>query len=268
MIKSSVATQRAEMPEGTQRVLDRRTVDNDNRNLLPLLTNGSSVLDVGCGSGAITKGIAEKTGPEGRVMGIDPNESLIALANKNYAGIPQLQFKVADINTFTTAERYGIVTSARVLQWLPNPKAVLSIMKGFLEDNGVLAILDYNHEKIRWDPAPPVAMQVFYDAFLAWRKDAGFDNTIADHLSGMMAELGFREIHVGPQQEMTRRADADFTHRARIWSEVAETRGHQMVKDGYITGAERLAAIQAYDAWVAYEGKSMELYLLGVEGRL
>lgn len=260
-----VAEERAQMPEGTNKVLDRRTLETDNKNLLKYLKEGISVLDVGCGSGAITKGIAEKAG---KAMGIDTSESLIAQARKNYGDIPNLEFQVADIHTFDTTERYDIITAARVLQWLSDPKETLLKLKPLLKEGGVLAILDYNHEKIQWHPALPVEMQKFYDAFLQWRQDAGFDNAIADNLSNLFSELNFKEIHVEVQFELTQKREPDFAAKAGIWSEVARTRGHQLVKDNYITEEERLAAITTYDAWIANEGQLMQLYLLAVEARL
>ncbi len=254
------------MPEGTQKVLDKRTLATDNKNLLKYLRPGMHVLDVGCGSGSITKGMAEAVSPGGKVTGIDPGEALIAQAQANYAGVPGLAFKVADIHTFGEEERYDLVTAARVLQWLPGPGGVLRKMKQLLKENGTLAILDYNHEKISWDPAPPPEMQAFYEAFLQWRTDAGFNNQVADHLENLFREAGFSAVTVEQHFEKTHKGEEHFLSKARIWAEVAETRGHQLVKDGYITEAARLAAIAAYDAWLAGEGRSMQLYLLAVEG--
>jgi ubiquinone/menaquinone biosynthesis C-methylase UbiE len=257
------ADERAKMPEGTNKVLDKRTLATDNKNLVKYLKEGVSVLDVGCGSGTITKGIAQKVQPA-KVTGIDSGETLIALAKEHI--IPNLEFKVADIHTFDTTERYDLVTSARVLQWLPDPKEVLQKLKKFLKEDGVIAILDYNHEKITFTPALPVEMQRFYTAFLQWRKEAGFDNAIADNLPHIFTELGFKNINVEAQHELTKKTDTDFASKAGIWSEVAKTRGLQLVKDNYITEEERLSAINAYDAWITNEGQSMQMYLLAIEG--
>ncbi|GAA4400127.1 hypothetical protein GCM10023187_12960 [Nibrella viscosa] len=260
-------TDPAKMPDAPNPVLERRTVENSNRNLLKYLKPGLSVLDVGCGSGAITRSIAEKAGPSGRVLGIDPSESLLAQAHRNAAGIPQLTFQQADIYTFETAERFDLVTCARTLQWLARPQDALVRMKQRLKPGGHLAILDYNHEKIRWTPDPPEAMQQFYRAFLQWRADAGFDNAIADHLADLMRTIGLTHIHVEPQFETTHRSDPTFAVSSRLWSEVAEIRGSQVVEAGYITEADRLEAISTYDNWIATVGESMQVYLLAVEAQ-
>lgn len=260
-------TDRAKMPEAHNPVLERRTVENANRNLLRYLKPGMSVLDVGCGSGAITRSIADKTGPTGRVLGIDPGPALIEQAKQHTHTTPGLAFQQADIYSFDTNERFDLVTCARTLQWLAQPKVALANMKRFVKPGGHLAILDFNHEKITWMPNPPSAMKRFYDAFLRWRQDAGFDNAIADNLAKMMYSLGFPAVQVIEQFERTQQGEPDFSIASRLWSEVAELRGPQLVEDGYITESQRQQAIADYDQWIATTGESMTVYLLAVEAQ-
>src|SRR5207302_578018 len=47
----------AQQHQSDPRILDRRTLHKDHRRLAGVLARGMSVLDVGCGTGAITKGI-------------------------------------------------------------------------------------------------------------------------------------------------------------------------------------------------------------------
>ncbi|WP_128546503.1 methyltransferase domain-containing protein [Larkinella soli] len=266
-MSEQTAAHRAAMPAVVNPILDRRTVENGNRNLLKYLKPGLSVLDVGCGSGAITRGIAERVGPEGRVLGIDPSEKLIEQAQQQHGDLPQLAFQQADLFSFETDERFDLVTCARVLQWLAKPEEALIRMKALLKPGGVLAVLDYNHEKVEWQPEPPEAMKRFYAAFLQWRQDAGFDNAVADHLEALFRSHGLTGIIVEPHFETSRKGEPAFAVASRIWSEVAEIRGPQLVKDGYIAESEREAAIATYDRWIAETGESMQLYLLAVEGR-
>jgi ubiquinone/menaquinone biosynthesis C-methylase UbiE len=266
-MSDQTATNRAAMPKASNPVLDRRTVENDNRNLLKYLKPGLSVLDVGCGSGAITRGIAERVGPQGRVLGIDPSANLIAQAGQHAEEFPQLAFQQADIYNFDAVEQFDVVTCARVLQWLAQPEEALAQMAKRVKPGGYLAVLDYNHEKIEWSPEPPEAMKTFYGAFLKWRQEAGFDNTIADHLKELFQHIGFAEVTIEPQFEISRKSEPGFAVASRIWSEVAKLRGPQLVKDGYISEENRLAAIEAYDQWIATTGESMQLYLLAVEAK-
>jgi len=264
----SIAVERAEMPKGANKVLDRRTVEHDNSNLLKFLKGDILVLDVGCGSGSITAGIAAHLAPEGMVTGIDVSEHLIAQAKQQYAAVDNLQFLVADINSFKEDEKFDLITSARVLQWVLNPTEVIGKMRQLLNKGGYLSILDYNHTKIEWVPQPPASILLFYNAFLQWRKDAGFDNEIADNLTNIFRQSGFENASVEDQSEITTRDDEHFESKASIWTVVAETRGHQLVRDSYITEKERLAAIEEYDEWVKTDAQLMKMYLLAVEAKL
>lgn len=266
-MSDQIASERASMPTAPNPVLERRTVENGNRNLLTHLKPGIRVLDVGCGSGAITRSIAQKVGSTGWVLGIDPNENLIQQARQSAGNLPGLAFEQADVYTFDTNERFDVVTCARTLQWLARPKEALLNMKRLVKPGGYLTVLDYNHEKIVWSPDPPAAMQLFYDAFLRWRQDAGFDNAIADHLKDMMLQIGFTNVRVEAHHEITKKGDSDFAVKSRLWAEVAELRGPQLVKAGYITEEQRLRAIADYDDWIATAGESMAVYLLAVEAQ-
>ncbi len=252
------------MPKGSNQVLDRRNIENAYPSLLGLLHENISVLDVGCGSGAITADIAHRTSE--KVVGIDLSEHLIEIARTKYAHIPNLSFEVANINEYVSPKKFDLVIAARTLQWVNNPAEVVQRMVDLLKIGGKISINDYNHTKVEWLPAPPQSMSDFYAAFLLWRADAGFDNAIADNLPKIYANIGLDSIKIIPQHETSLRGEADFEETARIWSIVAETRGKQVVQDGYCTDELRLQAIAEYDTWLANEAQSMTLYLLAVEG--
>jgi ubiquinone/menaquinone biosynthesis C-methylase UbiE len=265
-MSTQVATERAAMPSGANKILDERTIAGDNRNLLNLLKKGMNVLDVGCGSGAITKDIATIIGPDGVATGIDISEELIGIAKEKYASIKNISFRTGDIYNYPSTRKFQLITSARVLQWLDHPKEALAKMKMLLTNDGCISILDYNHEKIEWAPHIPESMHYFYSAFLEWRKDAEFDNAIADHLQQMFLEIGLKNIVAENQFEKTQKSDSHFFNKAGIWSTVAETRGKQLVKDNYITELQRLNAIKDYNEWMKNDGQQMQMYLLSVTG--
>ncbi|QHT71594.1 class I SAM-dependent methyltransferase [Rhodocytophaga rosea] len=268
MKENNISEERAAMPSGTHVVLDRRTLENSNKNLLKWLKPGMAVLDVGCGTGAITKGIAEKTGLKGKVAGIDVSEELITKAKLNFGHLENLSFEVANILSYTPNQKFDLITSARTLQWMAAPDKALEQMKKLLNPGGIISILDYNHEKINWQPEPPKTMRRFYNAFLQWRKEAGFDNTIADHLKQLMNQIGLKDIEISQQHELSLNGDSNFSHQAGIWLEVARLRGPQLVQSGYISEEDRLAAIEEYEHWINSNGQSMQLYLLAVEGHI
>jgi len=260
------ARQRADMPLGTRDILNTRSLQTSHRRLAKVLRPGVTVLDVGCGTGAITRGIAQAVQPQGQVVGIDVNSRLIQEARQTHSDLPNVAFEVGDISEVAWRERFDVVTASRVLQWLATPLEALRQMVTAAKPGGVVIVLDYNHEKIAWHPHPPPSLQRFYQSFLRWRAEAGMDNTIADHLVPMLARVGLTDSTATPQHELAARGEPDFQTRLSLWAEVAATRGQQMVADGLLSEAERAAAESEYRAWMQDTAESQTLYLLAVEG--
>src|SRR5207244_2921038 len=69
-------------------ILSARSLATAHRRLAELLRPGLRVLDVGCGPGAITRGIADAVGPAGRVVGVDLHPQLIAEARRWHDAVP------------------------------------------------------------------------------------------------------------------------------------------------------------------------------------
>lgn len=257
------------MPQGNTSVLDKRSLENSYATLLPLLHNGMRVLDIGCGTGAITAGIANAVGPDGVAVGIDSSAHLIAKGKEDHAAIANLQLAEADLFNYTPEQPFDLVVSARVLQWLSNPVEALEKFKSLLRPGGYISILDYNHTTIEWNAPPPQSMQDFYAAFLQWRADAGMDNAIGDHLAQLFLTLGLQNIRCIRANEIYKKGEDNFLEKAGIWTKVAELRGPQMVKDGYVTEAARLQAIADYNAWLeSEEAQWMVMKLNDVQGSL
>jgi SAM-dependent methyltransferase len=163
--------------------------------------------------------------------------------------------------------RFDVVTAARVLQWLADPRRALAAMARVVRPGGVLVVLDYNHRRARWEPALPESAQEFYEAFLSWREQAGMNNEMADHLPALFAELGLDEVRCTPQPEVTRRGEEDFEVRIALWGQVIATRGHQVVADGFLDEARRAAAQADFEEWARGAAHSQTLYLAATEGR-
>ncbi|GIO85034.1 hypothetical protein J25TS5_19660 [Paenibacillus faecis] len=247
-------------------VLNSRSLERTHPRLAGMLTPGLSVLDVGCGTGAITRGIAEAVGPSGHVVGIDSNPQLIEQARQMHGSVPNLTFQVGDVYHLDYKEAFDLVTCARLLVWLSDPMGALMSMKDAAKKGGRLHVADYNHEKISWDPQPPASMLIFYAAYLKWRSDAGLDNTIADRLPELFSDAGLSEVQVHPQHESITRTDEDFASRIRIWADTASSRGPQMERDGYISASEYRKAEEEYRMWSEREADKMQMYMLAVEG--
>ena len=263
---ASNASRRAVMPPGTETFLDVRSLAADHAALAALLRPGMTVLDVGCGTGAITRGIAEAVSSAGAVCGVDISADLIAKAKAAAGGHPNLRFEVADIREAPWEATFDIVTSARVLQWLADPARVLAAMVRAARPGGTIAVLDYDHTRATWDPPMPSTVQRFYQAFLDWRADAGMDNAIAAHLTGMFEQAGLISVSAVDRHEVTTVADADYQRRIALWPGVIRTRGHQVVADGWLTEPDRALAEADIWRWIEESSPAQSLFLRSVLG--
>ena len=257
---------RAHPSEGGPSILSARTLRTAHRHLATLLRPGQSVLDVWCGPGAITRGIAEVVGPTGRVIGVDLNAHLIDEARRTHGSMPGLTFEQCDIYDLPWREEFDIVTAARVLQWLARPLDAVRVMTRAAKPGGKVVALDYNHEKAVWIPERPPAMQAFYAAFLRWRADGGLDNVIADHLAEMFKAAGLIDVVESPQVEVARRGDPDFETRPAMWAQVASFHGRRMVEDGVVTESACAAAEAEILEWTRVCAQSQTLYLTPSKG--
>ena len=89
--RAGLARRRAHMPAGSAAILDARSLASAHRRLATLLVPRLAVLDVGCGTGAITRGIAEAVGRQGRVVGVDVNGAMIARARAAHGDLAEVR---------------------------------------------------------------------------------------------------------------------------------------------------------------------------------
>lgn len=230
-------------------ILDRRRLDRDHRCLAGLLAPGMSVLDVGCGTGAITQGIAEAVGPQGFVLGVDRDRGLLERAESHRASHPNLHFEQGDATRLDLDARFDVVTAARTLQWIAEPGAALRGMIRAAKPGGLVVVLDYNHALNGWQPDPPAEFLAFYATFLRWRESNGWDNLMANHCPALFEELGLGEVRSYDQDDTSIRPDANFEEKTALWVEVIDNLGPALLGAGVCEASLLEAARRSYDEW-------------------
>jgi trans-aconitate methyltransferase len=100
------------------------------------------VLDIGCGDGKITANIAAQV-PQGKIIGIDRSESMIAFAQRTYsASHKNLHFELRNATDLTYQSRFDLVFSCACLQWIKNQLAVLEgVHMGLVTGGRFLAVI-------------------------------------------------------------------------------------------------------------------------------
>ena len=99
-----------------RQVLDRRSAPSNAGHLLPHLRPGMRVLDLGCGPGSISIGLAQAVAP-GKLYGIDLERSQvdIARAGARAAGVDNAEFAVGDAVRLPFADGFFDVAHCHAL---------------------------------------------------------------------------------------------------------------------------------------------------------
>lgn len=95
---------------------------------------GENILDLGCGSGQLTKKISEFSS---HVIGIDSSEEMIKASQKLF---PDLEFHHMGAESFDFEQSFDAIFSNAVLHWVKNQKAATINMFHHLKQGGRLVV--------------------------------------------------------------------------------------------------------------------------------
>jgi trans-aconitate 2-methyltransferase len=81
------------------------------------LSGNETVLDAGCGTGAITALILERL-PEGRVIGVDSSEAMIEKATEAIGSDPRVELAVGDLLGLDLSDAVDAIFSSATFHWI------------------------------------------------------------------------------------------------------------------------------------------------------
>src|SRR5580704_7812820 len=167
-----------------------RTAENSAGYLLPHLAPDAKVLDVGCGPGTITAGLADRV-PRGRVTGIDAAQEVIDQASAAAGGRENIDFTTGNVYALDYQDdSFDVVHAHQVLQHLGDRVSALRETRRVTRPGGLVAVRDADFGGMTWYPELPVLdeWREFYirvargnggephagRRLLAWAREAGF----------------------------------------------------------------------------------------------
>jgi demethylmenaquinone methyltransferase / 2-methoxy-6-polyprenyl-1,4-benzoquinol methylase len=113
------------------------------------LRPGDSALDLACGTGSLTRDLAKRVGPEGRVLGIDFSREMLRVAKARPA--PNVEYRLGDATNLEgiPSGAFEAATIAYGARNIPDLDALFSEMARCLRPGGVAVCLEISRPESR-----------------------------------------------------------------------------------------------------------------------
>lgn len=229
----------------------RRTAEEAAAFLLPHLRPGQRLLDVGCGPGSITVGLARAVAP-GEVVGIDTEPAVLEDARARAAaeGVANVRFEEASVYALPYADAsFDAAYAHQVLQHLTRPVEALREMRRVVRPGGLVGVRDSDYgTMVHWPPQPALERWLaLYHAVTA-RNHAEAD--AGRRIPAWMRAAGFAPITItgttwpiwGPEAV----ANWGLSWAARVETSAL---GRQAVEYGLATPDDLAAIAAGWRAW-------------------
>lgn len=180
--------------ESLAEVLEKRGADAQQRAMRHAFLHevpfprDARVLDVGCGTGVLTRLLARWPNVSS-VVGVDPAPALLAKARVAAADMPNVSFEEADGRSLPFDDAlFDVVAFDSTLSHVPGPERAIEEAFRVLRAGGCLAVFDgdYATATVALDDHDP--LQVCVDAMMA---NSVTDRRIMRRLTNLVASRGF-----------------------------------------------------------------------------
>lgn len=162
--------------------------------------SGSVVLEAGCGVGAQTVTLAQRS-PGARFTSIDFSAVSLEEAKRktDAAGLTNVQFQKADIFSLPFApESFDHVFVCFVLEHLSRPVEALKILKKLLRPGGTMTVIEGDHGSTYFHPDSSAARMAI-QCQVELQRLAGGNALIGRQVYPLMVEAGLEAVHVSPR---------------------------------------------------------------------
>ena len=232
--------------EDFQKLLRRRNAKSDAAHLLPHLEPGLRVLDLGCGPGTISVGLAQAVAP-GEVHGVDIEASQIALAQTAAAdgGHHNAVFQTGDATALDFADNtFDVVHCHAVLMHVPDTQAVLAEVIRVLKPGGIFSSRDLIAGSSFFEPDMGDLGNAWI-TFASLLKANGGHPQMGKELKRLFLEAGFSDVAASASFESYSTVeDIEFLYNFSVgWFFSPDTVG-AAVKHG-------LASQEQFDSWLS-----------------
>ncbi len=176
-------------------IMASRTAEVHARFLLPHLKRGLRMVDLGCGPGSITVGLARIVAP-GEVVGIDIEPTQVALARALAAEqeVTNVRFELGNVRDLPFSDSvFDVVFGHTILMQFQDPMPVLTEVRRILKPDGVAAFREPCFAHNLSEPLESAQDQLWklFGRVLAYN---GGDIDIGQHLGALLQSAGFGRL--------------------------------------------------------------------------
>jgi 2-polyprenyl-3-methyl-5-hydroxy-6-metoxy-1,4-benzoquinol methylase len=154
---------------------------------LDVVKSGARTLEVGCSNGSISAWLARQIAPDGRVIAVDLDLSLVDVR------LPNLELRKADIMTGPVDPgSFDVVTARAVLHHVADAEKAIANLVASLRLGGAILLIEPDFLPVTI--AEPPDVRAFWSGWLAWSRERGIDYQIGRTLAPRLAALGLEKI--------------------------------------------------------------------------
>jgi SAM-dependent methyltransferase len=166
------------------------------------LSDGEHVLEIGCGTGAVTLPLAQAVGERGRVVAVDLSEPMLSVARRRVAesGLRNVTLLLGDAQVFALEPAaFDVATSRMGVMFFADPAAAFRNIRGALKPDGRLVFACWAPlaENRHWLISYEIALRHLGPPATSPEQEVGplaFGNP--DYVRRILSEAGFADIGI------------------------------------------------------------------------
>ena len=244
----------------------RRGAADSAAHLLPHLSAGLDLLDVGCGPATITADLAERVAP-GRVVGLDAAPGALEaartiLTERGLSG--QVELTAGDVMALPfDDDSFDVVHAHQVLQHLGDPVGALAEMRRVTRPGGIVTVRDAVYSAMTWFPEPE-GMNLWRSVYMATARTNGGEPDAGSRLLAWTRAAGFTDV-TASASTWCYATPSDRAWQSETWAQrCLISFGPQAVELGLASSADLETMAEAWRQW----GSSEDAWFVVVHGEV